>query len=216
MRFDIGKWPLLLPSGCRLAILVTHLMVGEMAQETLEFAILLDACRQGDADASARLISQVYGDLQRLARVQRGRVDASPTLNTTSLVHECYLRIAGPVVGHIESRNHFFNLASRVMRQVLCDYARQRLADKRGGGEALVTASGLDQVADAEASELVEIDNLLQRLESEHERAARVFECRYFAGLGEQETADALGLSLRTAQREWNVARGWLAERLAG
>jgi RNA polymerase sigma factor (TIGR02999 family) len=186
-----------------------------MAENTLEFARLLDACRNGDGESSARLIQQVYGDLQRLARAQRGRVDAPPTLNTTSLVHECYLRIAGPVVGNIESRNHFLNLASRVMRQVLCDYARERLAEKRGGGAPLVTGSALDHVADAEAGELVEIDNLLQRLESEHERAARVFECRYFAGLGEQETADVLGVSVRTAQREWNLARGWLAERLA-
>ncbi|MBI2398685.1 MAG: sigma-70 family RNA polymerase sigma factor [Xanthomonadales bacterium] len=187
-----------------------------MAQETLEFARLLDACRHGDADASARLIRQVYADLQRLARAQRGQLGGTPTMNTTSLVHECYLRIAGPVVGHVESRNHFFNLASRVMRQVLCDYARQRLADKRGGGQVQVTESAIDAEGHGEATELIEIDNLLDRLELEHERAARVFECRYFAGLGEQETADALGVSLRTAQREWNLARGWLAERLAG
>ena len=98
---------------------------------------------------------------------------------------------------------------------MLCDYTRQRIADKRGGGQMQVTASTIDAEGYAEASGLIEIDDLLNHLEREHERAARVFECRYFAGLGEQETADALGLSLRTAQREWNVARGWLAERLA-
>jgi RNA polymerase sigma factor (TIGR02999 family) len=187
-----------------------------MNTATQDFSRLLEACREGDEQASARLITLVYSDLQRLARAQRGRAGPNPTLNTTSLVHECYLRIAGPAASQVESRNHFFNLASRVMRQVLCDYARQRVADKRGGGAVRVTASALDVERDAEATDLVELDDLLRRLEQAQPRAARVFECRYFAGLGEQETADALGLSLRTAQREWNNARAWLAAELGG
>lgn len=187
-----------------------------MAEVTLEFSNLLEACRKGDAEASARLIRHVYADLQRLAHAQRGQVEAPATMNTTSLVHECYLRLVGPVVGRVESRNHFLNLASRIMRQVLCDYARARLAEKRGGNQQAVTASAIDAEHFAEATELVELDDLLKHLEREHERAARVFECRYFAGLGEQETADALDISLRTAQREWNLARGWLADRMTG
>jgi RNA polymerase sigma factor (TIGR02999 family) len=186
-----------------------------MGAATADFSGLIDACRAGDREAATRLMSQVYADLQRLARVQRRRAESGPTMNTTSLVHECYLRIAGPAVGNVESRNHFFNLASRVMRQVLCDYARQRLAEKRGGDQVQVTASAMDQGVAAEAAELVAIDDLLNGLGRTHGRAARVFECRYFAGLGEQETADALGLSLRTVQREWSLARDWLAERLA-
>jgi len=102
------------------------------------------------------------------------------------------------------------------MRQVLCDYARQRLTEKRGGGAQQVTESAIDLERDTEAHELIELDDLLRHLEQEHERAARVFECRYFAGLSEQETADALGISLRTVQREWNQARSWLAEQVAG
>lgn len=187
-----------------------------MSTATRDFSRLLEDCRSGDAQAAARLIKMVYSDLQRLAHAQRGISGGSPTMNTTSLVHECYLRIAGPAASAVESRNHFFNLASRVMRQVLCDYARQRLAGKRGGGALQVTESAIDAERDAEAGELIELDDLLASLEREHERAARVFECRYFAGLSEQETADALGLGLRTVQREWNLARSWLAERLAG
>jgi len=187
-----------------------------MATATQDFSRLLESCRSGDQAASARLISMVYADLQRLARAQRGQSGPNHTLNTTSLVHECYLRIAGPAVGKVESRNHFLNLASRVMRQVLCDYARQRLAEKRGGGAQQVTESAIDLERDTEAHELIELDDLLRHLEQEHERAARVFECRYFAGLSEQETADALGTSLRTVQREWNQARSWLAEQVAG
>lgn len=187
-----------------------------MTTATQDFSRLLEECRKGDAGASARLITLVYADLQRLAHAQRGQSGPNPTLNTTSLVHECYLRIAGPSSNHVESRHHFFNLASRVMRQVLCDYARQRLAGKRGGGALQVTESQIDAERDVEAGELIELDDLLRGLEKDHARAARVFECRYFAGLGEQETADALAISLRTAQREWNLARSWLAERLAG
>lgn len=187
-----------------------------MTSATFEFSRLLDDCRQGDSQAAARLITFVYADLQRLARAQRGHSEGNRTLNTTSLVHECYLRIAGDATHSVESRAHFFNLASRVMRQVLCDYARQRIAAKRGGGAMQVTESAIDSERDAEACELIELDDLLKGLEREQQRAARVFECRYFAGLSEQETADALDISLRTAQREWNLARAWLAERLRG
>lgn len=174
---------------------------------------LLEAFKRGDSQASSRLISLVYADLHRLARAQ-GASDGR-TMNATSLVHECYLRIMDPSSSSVESKNHFFNLASRVMRQVLCDYARERLADKRGAGAAHDTLSKVDAELHADALGLIEIDELLTQLAGVHPGAARVFECRYFAGLSEQETADALGLSLRTAQREWQLARQWLAERMA-
>jgi len=93
--------------------------------------------------------------------------------------------------------------------------ARERLADKRGGGIAHDTLSAVDTELQAEATELVELDDLLCKLERQHPSFARVFECRYFAGLSEQETADALKMSLRTAQCEWNQARQWLSEHLA-
>jgi len=98
---------------------------------------------------------------------------------------------------------------------VLCDYARERLADKRGGGAQHATLSSVDAELRAEATSLIELDDLLNRLVAENPEAARVFECRYFAGLSEQETADALGISLRTAQREWSHARQWLAGHLS-
>lgn len=179
---------------------------------TQEFIALLEAFKRGDAQASARLMSLVYADLHRLARAQGGV--QGRTMNATSLVHECYLRIMDPSASSVESKNHFFNLASRVMRQVLCDYARERLAEKRGGGAPHDTLSSVDAELRAEATTLIELDDLLGRLASERPDAARVFECRYFAGLSEQETADALGLSLRTAQREWSEARRWLAAQM--
>lgn len=184
-----------------------------MSVATQEFLSLLEAFKRGDSKASARLISLVYEDLHRLARAHgshQGR-----TMNATSLVHECYLRIMDPTSNSVESKNHFFNLASRVMRQVLCDYARERLAEKRGGGAAHDSLSKIDEELHADAANLVELDELLTKLSQVQPDAARVFECRYFAGLSEQETADALGLSLRTTQREWQHARQWLAQQLA-
>jgi RNA polymerase sigma factor (TIGR02999 family) len=186
-----------------------------MAADTVEFHKLLDEFRLGGAQASAKLIALVYEDLRRLARAQKGYGSAKRTMNTTSLVHECYLRIMDPMRDDVASKNHFFNMASKVMRQVLCDYARERLAEKRGGGLAHDTLSAVDTELHAEASELVELDDLLNKLERAHPSYARVFECRYFAGLSEQETADVLNLSLRTAQREWNQARQWLSEKMA-
>lgn len=185
-----------------------------MTANTIEFHKLLDAFRLGDSQASNKLVALVYEDLRRLARAQIGYGSPKRTMNTTSLVHECYLRIIDPIRNDVESKNHFFNMASKVMRQVLCDYARERLAEKRGGGLAHVTLSEVDFELQAEATELIELDNLLDKLAAQHPSYARVFECRYFAGLSEQETADALKLSLRTAQREWNQAREWLAEKL--
>ena len=186
-----------------------------MSVATRDFSKLLNEFKLGDPQASARLIALVYDDLRRLARAQIGPGPRDRTMNTTSLVHECYLRIMDPVAENVESKHHFFNLASRVMRQVLCDYARERLAEKRGGGQGHDTLSAVDQQVHQEASNLVELDDLLNRLETNHPRSARVFECRYFAGLSEQETADTLQLSLRTAQREWNQARQWLSEQMA-
>ena len=186
-----------------------------MSAATHEFLTLLEAFKRGDSQASARLISLVYDDLRRLAHANSGGGAAGRTMNTTALVHECYLKIVDPAAISVESKHHFFNLASRAMRQVLCDYARERIAEKRGGGAPHDTLSKVDAELSAEATSLIELDELLNRLGEVNPSAARVFECRYFAGLSEQETADTLGLSLRTAQREWNEARQWLARQMS-
>jgi RNA polymerase sigma factor (TIGR02999 family) len=115
----------------------------------------------------------------------------------------------------VESQQHFLSLASRIMRTVLCDYARERLAEKRGGGQVHQSEDVIDQEAVQEAQELLDLDDLLRKLAEQSERTANVFECRYFGGLSEPQTAETLGLSLRTVQREWNAARSWLRERLA-
>ena len=172
---------------------------------------LLNDARSGDAVAWTRFVALVYRDLRQLAHRQlRGR-RADQTLGTTALVHECYLRIVRGDRTPAD-RRHFFALASRVMRQVVVDHARERLAQKRGLGKAAVP---LDLVAEdelAQARDFVELDGALVALERINERQARVIECRFFAGLTEQETAEAVGVSLRLVQRDWSEARKWLEE----
>ena len=180
-----------------------------------EFTQLLIATREGDGESWGNLLRLVYGDLRRLARHHVMSVADVNTLGATALVNECYLRLVGPARATVENRRHFLNLASRVMRQVLCDYAREQLSEKRGGSQRREELAAVDAEEWAETEQLVMIDDALRALEHENERLARVFECRYFAGLSDEETAETLGLALRTVQRDWQHARRWLAERLA-
>ncbi|MBL8298105.1 MAG: sigma-70 family RNA polymerase sigma factor [Rhodanobacteraceae bacterium] len=179
-----------------------------------EFVQLIDAYRQGDNAAWTRLIKLVYADLRTLAHSVGAGWSRDRTLNTTSLVHECYLRLIGPAGISAENRRQFFALASSIMRRAACDYARERLATKRGGELRRESVDIVDSEASQEATELVEIDDALNKFPAENLRAAGVFECRYFGGLSEQQTADTLALSLRTVQRDWNAARDWLQQNL--
>ncbi len=177
-----------------------------------ELTRLLQAASDGDEPALNRLVALLYVDLRQLARtMQCGRF---ATFDTTSLVHECYLRLLDSDQLVINDREHFFNLAARVMRQLSCDRARERLAAKRGGGAAHVELREDHAISDGEAEYLLALDQALAALSDRHPRRARVVACRFFAGLSESETAEALGRPLRTIQRDWKAARGWLARRL--
>lgn len=173
-----------------------------------EITSLLRAAHDGRPEALNDAFRLLYGELKRLA--QRALGGDAATLNATGLVHECFLRIAG---GHARpgDRGHFFALAARVMRQVICDHARRRLAKKRDGGIA-VTLTGADAAVFDEAQRLVELDELLTRLSQHDARQAEVVVCRTFAGLTADETAEALGISVRTVHGDWAQARAWLAE----
>ena len=174
--------------------------------------MLADA-RAGDAHAWENLVTLIYADLRQLAHRHVGGHGVDRTLDTTGLVHECYIRLA-EARSTPNDRNHFFALASRVMRQVIIDHARERLAQKRGSGSGTVS---IDAVAEAELSQarqFVALDDALAELAQKHPRQARVVECRFFAGYTEAETADALGVSLRLVQQDWHEARHWLARTL--
>ena len=176
---------------------------------------LLIAYRDGDRGAFDRLMPIIYDDLRRIARRQLRR-GAPQTLNTTGLVHEAYLKLVDPSRVDWQDRGHFLAVSARAMRQVIIGYARKRSAVKRGGGERPVTLDEAQVAVDDQADRLLALDRALERLGGRDERLARVVECRFFAGLSEEETAQALGVSLRTAQRDWMRARAWLKEELRG
>ncbi|HVF33710.1 MAG TPA: ECF-type sigma factor [Candidatus Saccharimonadia bacterium] len=175
---------------------------------------MLAAARSGDARAWDQLVTVVYADLRSLAHRHVAGQHGDRTLNTTGLVHECYIRLA-QAGATPNDRNHFFGLASRVMRQVIIDHARERLAQKRGSGAATVPLDAVREDELAQARQFVAVEDALNELARTEPRQARVVECQFFAGYTEQETADAIGVSLRLVQQDWHEARHWLARFLA-
>ncbi|MEM1043216.1 MAG: ECF-type sigma factor [Bacteroidota bacterium] len=180
---------------------------------------LLREVRQGEDRAADALFALVYDELSALAKRQRARWNGNDTLNTTALVHEAYLKLAGGALD-VDGRAHFFALASKAMRQVLSNYARDRRRQKRGGAQphvALDDATALaDPVAftDDVADTFVALDEALARLEALSPRQSRVVECRFYGQLSVPETATALGLSPATVKRDWAAAQAWLHREL--
>lgn len=176
---------------------------------------LLLAYGSGDREAFNHLLPLVYEDLRKVARRQLNRVgNPDRVLDTTGLVHESYLKMVDQTRVNWTSRSHFLGVAARAMRQVVIDYARRRGAAKRGGGAIQTTIEEGHIAIEDQADWLLSLDQALTRLEGRNPRLARIVECRFFAGLSEDETAEALGVSLRTVQRDWMKARAWLQEDL--
>ena len=175
---------------------------------------LLLAHGGGDAAALDRLVPLVYDDLRRIARGQLRRRRPGDTLNTTGLVHEAYVRLVDQTRASWRDRGHFFAVSAIAMRQIVVDHARRRMRAKRGGDRVTVPLDDVQEPAAREAGRILEIDEALEKLAKVDRRLVQVVECRYFAGLTEEETAAALGVSVRTAQREWFKARAWLRAEL--
>lgn len=171
-----------------------------------ELERLLGGLRHGDGQALRRLATDTYLELRRLARNQLARNQVL-TLGTTGLVNEWYLRMGESHGVDVADRGHFFVLAARIMRQVLCAHARERSAQKRGGGEAVLPIDEVEESRLHQARQFVELDIALERLARTEPPLARVVELRFFAGLTEPETAQAMDLPLRTVQRLWAQAR---------
>lgn len=182
-----------------------------------EVTELLLAYREGDRAAFDRLVPLVYDDLRRIARRQLGRGgNPDRVLDTTGLVHESYMKLVDGGRVDWQDRSHFLGVAARAMRQVVIGYARRQGAAKRGAGSQQTTLDEGHIAIDGQAEWLLALDAALSRLGEKNPRLAQVVECRFFAGLSEEETAAALGVSLRTAQRDWMRARAWLQEELRG
>jgi RNA polymerase sigma factor (TIGR02999 family) len=179
-----------------------------------EITRLLKAHNAGDPGAFDRLVPLVYGRLRSLARGQLSRQRPGQTLSATGLVHEAYLQLVRDTGIEWRDRSHFFAISARAMRRILVDYARRRTARKRGGGQAAQPLDPDALAVDQQADVVLAIDEVLDRLAAFNERLARLVECRCFAGMTADETAEALGVSLRTVEREWPRARAWLQKEL--
>lgn len=169
----------------------------------------------GDASALERLLPLVYEQLRGAAHLAMNGERPGHTLSATALVHEAFLKLAGPRELPWQNRAHFYAAAAEAMRRILLDHARSRGRLKRGGGEPARSGTGLsfeslEELAEMESDQIVSFDGALRRLESENPEAASVVRLRFFAGLSVDQTAAALGMSDRTVDRKWLFARAWL------
>jgi RNA polymerase sigma factor (TIGR02999 family) len=180
---------------------------------TEEIHRLLDGVRSGSRDAWDRLFALVYDDLRKVAHLHlRGR--RTGTLGTTAIVNEAYLRLAGGETRTVNDRVHFMALASCVMRSVLVDHARAKVAEKRGGGEAPVDLEDHHASVAPRIQQILELEQALERLGRLNERLVRVVELRFFGGLSVPEAAEVLGVGERTVERDWFKARSFLHQSL--
>jgi RNA polymerase sigma factor (TIGR02999 family) len=181
----------------------------------LDVTELLHAHGRGEAGALDQVVPLVYQDLRRAARQQLRRIRGGDTLNTTGLVHEAYLRLVDQTRATFQDRGHFLAASAIAMRHILIDHARTRQRQKRGGGQTPETLDERALAVSADADRLLAIDRALEQLGAIDPRLVRLVECRFFAGLSEEETAQALAVSLRTVQRDWLKARAWLRQALS-
>jgi RNA polymerase sigma factor (TIGR02999 family) len=188
-------------------------MAGADCSETTQ---LLRAWANGDPDAFEKLTTRVYNELRRIAGhlmrdERRGR-----TIQTTALVHEAYLKLIDAASVGWQDRAHFFAVSAQIMRRILLDRARRRMAAKRGGAAVRIN---LDEVADigaGRAREIIRLDDALNSLAKIDPRKAQVIEFRFFAGLSVEETAEVLKVSPDTVLRDWRLGRAWLLKELGG
>jgi RNA polymerase sigma-70 factor (ECF subfamily) len=169
---------------------------------------------KGDQAALDKLTPFVYDELHRLARHYMRRERPGHTLQTSALVNEAYLRLVDQSVPW-QNRAHFFGIAARLMRQILVDHARAHKYAKRGGGAQKVSLDQAADLAQARASDLVALDDALNSLAAKDPHQSRIVELRFFGGLTIEETAEVVGLSHATIEREWSAARAWLRREMS-
>ena len=175
-----------------------------------EVTELLRSVQKGDESAEGKLLLLIYPELRRLARSQMRRERQDHTLQATALVHEAYLRLTLERERAWDCRAQFLAIAARSMRQVLIDYARTHVRQKRGGGAVLTSLDEACAGAAMKPVEVLELDVCLSRLAKVDARQSQIVEMRFFGGLGVEEVAERLGISPKTVKRDWTVARAWL------
>lgn len=186
-----------------------------MSDAEADITRLLHASASGDPKDGERLMLAIYEDLKRLAASQLQAERPGHTLNPTALVHEAYLRLVNQHSTEWNDRLHFFAIASRIIRRILVDHARERNALKRGGSNRPLSIDHHDPAAPERGVDLMALDEALDDLARLSERQAKIVELRYFGGMTVPEIAAALGIGDRSVDREWQVARAWLLHRLS-
>lgn len=178
-----------------------------------ETAVLLKRCRDGDTSALDAVFERVYIELRMLAHRVRG--GARDTMGTTGLIHETYLKLNGASQLSAKDRRHFCRIAARAMRQILINAAEARISQKRGAGQPHLSLIEELVGSEADGQRMMDIDRVLDELRERDERMADVVELRYFAGYTSEECADLLEVSVPTVQRDWRMAKAWLAQSLS-
>ncbi len=179
-----------------------------------EVTQLLLAWGEGDKEALARLVPLVQSELKQIARRYMRRERPDHTLQPTALVNEAYLRLIEGKSVKWQSRAHFFGIAANLMRQILVDNARRHMQLKRGGDALRVSLTAAEALGDQKDAGIIALDDALNSLAEFDSRKSKIIELRFFGGLTEEETAEALNMPLRTTQREWRLARAWLFNQL--
>lgn len=180
-----------------------------------EITRLLSAWSNGQPQALDELIPLIYAELHRMANRHMGGQRPGHTLQATALINEAWVKVLGGSARRTwQDRAHFFGVASIAMRQILVNHAQASLASKRGGDCVVVPLEDAASATEAEAAEVIAVDDALKALAKVDERKARVVELRYFGGLSLEETAEVLQISPVTVSRDWQIARSWLAREL--
>ena len=187
-----------------------------MAPTQNEITKLLLKWSSGDSAALEQLVPMLYPELRRIARRYMRRENPGHTLQTSALINEAYLRLVNQQTQEWQDRAHFFAVAAQAMRRILIDHARRYAYKKRGGGATHVTVDDVAVLKEDRATELLALDEALERLGKKDERKLRIVELRFFGGLTVEETAEVLKISPITVKREWRAARVWLMRDISG
>jgi RNA polymerase sigma factor (TIGR02999 family) len=179
-----------------------------------ELTVILQRIDRGDPHAANELLPVVYEELRNLAAQKMGRESPGQTLQATALVHEAWLRLGGDDQPEWQNRAHFFAAAAEAMRRILIDNARRKLSLRHGGGAERVNLEGLDLATSMDDEQVVALNEALDRLTAHDAQKAQIVKLRFFAGLTNEQTAQALGVSEPTVKRHWAYARAWLFREL--
>lgn len=180
-----------------------------------EITAILQDWNNGNEDAKERLAPYVYEELKKQARILMLRERPNHTLQATALVHEAFIKLSAQTGIDWQNRNHFYGIASRLMRQILIDHARLYMTEKRGNKPIYFSLDDVKIPIEERADSIIILNEALERLEKFDEKQAKIVEMRFFGGLSNKEIADNLGISERTVGREWQAARLWLLREIS-